>query len=618
MEIKNSQKIVQKFLLVDSTSTLSRINDLKNDYQKIISFDLESDRILTNNSINHEISEKFLSEDELISIDPACIDFCQWYNKNDGNTMLSYEKINLGSLFRAEFNNFLVPFLKKKITLENILKKFPNADFLCSDMIYQILSSLTQNAHPLEENPNSEPKFDKIQYNITNSISVNISRENFQKLKKISELLTSILIKKNQKKSGEKNIALIEFDPVKYQTIFQESISLKERIFLYNRRRPMIHNRRSLKILKQSHVIPYITNKKSSQQSESSINIIKNEIIKKAEVFFQNDEFFDSFFQFQGTSFWQPLKPFLVHFFNTKIFDSIFEIENAKMFLADKKPSVIILLSENGTTEQIMLQITKESKIETILLQHGAMLDSPSAKNYNKILGGNLPIESSKFFAWGNTSAKYSLKSEIPNDKIIAVGSPNLDRIFLQKNDIIKKSNNVLLLATGPRNQQCVGHNVNEWKKYENLIKKICHIVSKNNLDLVIKRHPDMGEPEFSDDMFVEFPNVKVFKNTEISDLLLSANFVVSVGFSSSIFEAQILEKPVISIIADHDVYGSPNTVSQSCLETELINFEENFTKLINDSELYQQLVQKANNQLKENFNNIGQSAKKILNSLEN
>ena len=67
MEIKNSQKIVQKFLLVDSTSTLSRINDLKNDYQKIISFDLESDRILTNNSINHEISEKFLSEDRIKS-----------------------------------------------------------------------------------------------------------------------------------------------------------------------------------------------------------------------------------------------------------------------------------------------------------------------------------------------------------------------------------------------------------------------------------------------------------------------------------------------------------------------------------------------------------------------
>ena len=29
MEIKNSQKIVQKFLLVDSTSGLSRINDLQ-------------------------------------------------------------------------------------------------------------------------------------------------------------------------------------------------------------------------------------------------------------------------------------------------------------------------------------------------------------------------------------------------------------------------------------------------------------------------------------------------------------------------------------------------------------------------------------------------------------
>ena len=183
---------------------------------------------------------------------------------------------------------------------------------------------------------------------------------------------------------------------------------------------------------------------------------------------------------------------------------------------------------------------------------------------------------------------------------------------------LVKKSNTVLLLATGPRDQQSVGHNVNEWNKYENLIKKICSVVAKHNLDLIIKRHPDMAESNFSKNFSQEFPSVKILKHAEILDLLLLSKIVISVGVTSSIFDAQALEKPVISVIVDHDVHGSPKSVSQSCIEIKINDFEENFSKLVNDSQSYQQVVQNANNELKENFNNIGQSAKKIFDSLKN
>ena len=48
---------------------------------------------------------------ELLSIDSLCIKFCQWYNHNNGNKLLSFEGINLGSLFRVEFYNFLIGIL---------------------------------------------------------------------------------------------------------------------------------------------------------------------------------------------------------------------------------------------------------------------------------------------------------------------------------------------------------------------------------------------------------------------------------------------------------------------------------------------------------------------------
>jgi len=619
MEIKNNPKRDQSFLLVDSTSTLSEINKLKNNCQKIISFDLESDRLLTDNSINHEISENFVTDEELKSIDSACINFCQWYNENNGDRLLSYEGINIGSLFRVEFNNFLIPFLKNFIILIKIVKNFPDVNFLCSFAIYQILSKLTKNVQSLDEKSlESQLVWDKIQYNITDSISLKISKENFQKLKKISEIVTSIFLKDSNEKTDGKSFALIEFDSVKYETLFLESKKSKEKIFLYNRHRPIIYNRKSFKILKNSHVIPYISSKNSLKYSESDMALTKNKILKDSQTFFQNDEMFNSFFQFQGMPFWQSLKPFLIHFFNKKILDSISEINYAKKFLLGKKPSAIILLSENGVTEQIMLKLAKKFSIQTILLQHGLMLDNPSAENYNKILGGNLPVNSTKFFAWGNSSAEYVLQSIGYNDKIEIVGSPNIDRVFLQRKNISKKSNTVLLLATGPRNQQSVGHNVNEWNKYENLIKKICSVVAKHNLDLIIKRHPDMAESNFSKNFSQEFPNVKILKHAEILDLLLLSKMVISVGVTSSIFDAQALEKPVISVIVDHDVNGSPKSVSQSCIEIKISDFEENFSKLVNDSQSYQQTVQNANNELKENFNDIGQSAKKIFDSLKN
>ena len=106
-------------------------------------------------------------------------------------------------------------------------------------------------------------------------------------------------------------------------------------------------------------------------------------------------------------------------------------------------------------------------------------------------------------------------------------------------------------------------------------------------------------------------------KRGEISELLLISKIVISVGISSSIFESQILKKPVISIIVDHDVYGSPNSVKQSCFETSINDFETNFTKLVMSSKTSQKIVENADKSIRKNFSNIGKSSKIILESLD-
>ena len=100
----------------------------------------------------------------------------------------------------------------------------------------------------------------------------------------------------------------------------------------------------------------------------------------------------------------------------------------------------------------------------------GGILDNDNAYNYNKIIGGNLPELSNKFLVWGPSTFENITHSSFPKDKIMHSGSPNLDRILEQKKSIDEDPRTIVLLATAPRNQQCVGHDVNQWESYESLI----------------------------------------------------------------------------------------------------------------------------------------------------
>ena len=99
----------------------------------------------------------------------------------------------------------------------------------------------------------------------------------------------------------------------------------------------------------------------------------------------------------------------------------------------------------------------------------------------------------------------------------------------------------------------------------------------------------------------------------EILDLLLESQYVISMGFSSTILEAQVLDKPVISLSVDHDVYETPKNVLDSCLVSDIENFEENFVQLIKNSEFCEKIIKNSNKQLESDFTNIGNSAENIL-----
>ena len=613
MQSKISNEEYSDILLLDSNITKKESKIFNGNFKKIITFDINSDRMLTEKKIPHIVSDDFIDNYDSKSIDSACLDLCQWYNKNNGNELLSYENINLGSLFRVEFHNFLIPIIKNFLILNKVNTLYPNSNFICSANIYQIANVLEMNSVPIDDKFfNVDLTWDKIQYNITDSISFGISKNNFMKLKNLSNTISNLIIKNQTNNNSKNNFALIEFDPIKYKKIFDESNSFHGKIHLYNRHRPIFYNIESLNIIRNSKVIPHLTSKKSLKKINSKINSLEKKFLSNLEEFLNDDEFFNLFFKYNGIELWKFIKPNIMKIFKKKTFDSIYEIEYAKNFLLENNLKSVILLSESGFTEQIIIGLSKKFPINIILLQHGISVFNSSSLNYNKILGGIIPLDSDYFFSWGKISSEYMEKLEFINSKIKLIGSPSLDKLIDKNNHYTKNSQNVLLLATGPRNQQSMGHNVNTWKKYESMIKSIHDSVSKHNLNLIIKRHPDIAENDFSPELYSELSDVKIIKNGDLSEFLLDSKIVLSLGLSSAILESQVLKKPFISILVDHDPYGTSEYMSNSCLETTPEKFDKTFSEIITNPDIISKLSQDGNHSVKESISNLG-SLSKIL-----
>ena len=609
---KNSTNI----LLVDSTLGDNELKNIKSSFKKIITFDLESDRNLISKNFLHEISDTCIDNPELKIIDSACLNFCQWYNENNGDEILSYQDVNLGSLFRVEFHNFLIPLLKIFLTLKKLKNLYPDHVFHCSQQLHKISKELGFNSIPLnDKSPDIELTWDKVQFNLTRSISMKISKKNYNKIKNFSKIITDLVIKKNYDKNLQNNFGFIEFDPIKYEKIFQESNNFKQTFHLYNRHRPIFYNTKSLKIIKNSKILPFIPSKDSLKTDEKLINnsckIILDNFYK-----FLNNVNFNSFFKLFEIEFWSFLKPILIKIFENKISESIYEIEYAKSFLLENKIKSVIILSESGFTEQIITKLAKNFSINVILLQHGIIVDNPSAFNYNKIIGGVLPIESDYFFSWGKISFGYIRQLDSVNSEIKLIGNSNLDRILSKNKQQQKISNNILLLATGPRNQQSVGHHVHVWNEYEKTIKSIYSSISNSNLNLIIKRHPDVAENDFSSEFYSHFSDVKIFKNGDLSELLNDSKLVISLGVSSGILESQILEKPVISIDAEYDVFGSTDYIPNSCLHLPIEKFENFLSKILAEPDKFDELMQKGKNSIYDNISNIGKSSQIMFDTL--
>ena len=303
---KNSESII----LFDSISDSDDLDHMiSNDVLKIISFDYDTHKILKDKKINHEISDSFLSKSDLKIIQKTAYSLSEWYNADVISKDVYYKGVNLGSLVKGELINILVNYIKKFFELYKISKQFDDFTFIGSETCCKIMKNFLKKTIKF---PNSKTKNSqqfpldlikiKMQIGIKNhSKEFGISKNLFKKLKSVSEKSSKLLLSKNSSiDETSKNVLIMEYDPIKYQSFFEQMPNSNLNFLIYNRRRPAIWNFQSYSLIKGSGCFIETENSLSNPNLKEIISNGRFQTETKMSDLFSKESFFKSFFLYRG------------------------------------------------------------------------------------------------------------------------------------------------------------------------------------------------------------------------------------------------------------------------------------------------------------------------------
>jgi len=616
---------INNIFLLDSNTDISKINLSDYDGLKIISFDYESHKILNQKNLEHLISDDLLSDTSLLIIQKNAYSLSQWYNEELLEGYLKYENVNLGSLVQSEFINILVNYSKRFQECLNIIKKYgTDVNYICGGLNYEIMSELSSKLIKIQYENSNDLFFPLDSLNIKMKIGIkNISKEFdipqniFKRLKKFSEE-SSRFLSNSVINSDKKTILLSEFSTLSYEPLFSQFPKSQLNTVVFNRRQPAIWNKKTFSIIKNSNVIienetTLITSKIKSKIKEDSVKIEQ-----KISKMFENSSFFTLFFSLDNHSFWKPFSLHFIKYFKERTKNFIHEIQISKQILKKYDFSLILILSEVGPNEKILLQLENSKNIPKLLLQHGLINDSIEGYEHN-VANGVIPIESNGGIVWGKVNENYLKKIGISSEKIHTLGTPLFDN-FKKIDSSLKNADYVLFATSGPTKEDSFDLTVKTIEKNFETIKQISEIVvTKYKMKLIVKIHPSPDEFDPTEILKKISPEIKIIKTGKISELIKNCKILIVVDESTSIIDAHLLNKPVLSISVKTEEFGIPTILKNgSCIKSELETFDENFSKIINDENVRKEIKENANESIKNYISNTPNNSKTLLTFLEN
>ena len=614
MDMKNWDSII----LFDSSCDINDLARDKIENSLIITFDYNSHKNLEKSHIDHIISDSYLDQYFISSNEKICQDLSEWYTQKSVEKILDYDGLNLGEFFYIELYELLIPFLKKFLEISKIFKENSNASFLTSQNLYDIIYSFSSNVKTLQRVNSIKSEFDYSHVDIpfklgSKSSHIRIGRSKYLKLLNTSEKFLNLTTKKQ---SDKPVILLPNISPQLYKEFFL-AIPESKNIFLkFDRISPSFWNYDTYSTVKKSGCI--IENLSSLMDNDIKKSISDSQIlIDKKLNLLDNLEEIKQFFSLNKISFWNAFRKTFFELLQNKFSELILEIEILKKLFLKHKFLCVLVKTETHVHDLIIIKFAKKQNIPVILLKHGIQTRSKNFLHHEKFYR-SIPVNASRCLVWGNADLNQLTENGVLRNNIEVLGSPFYDKIFQNKIPLYQESDNFILFATDFKaNHKLETITVQSMKKYEMIINSVYNSVMKHDKKLVIRPHPlkDIGEKELAKNLD---PGIKVVIGGSILPLIKSSSLVVVTDNSSVILEALALKKPVISIKIDKDLDDDEFCNADACIRTSIQDFESNLSKILQDDQFRNLVLQKGRAFLDDNLANQGLASVKTIKFLDN
>jgi hypothetical protein len=618
----NSKIMSNSLLLLENSSDVKTIlsNHPNLENFKIICFDIESNSLLSELGIKHELMENYLNSTDEAEIDTLALEKAlSWHTQKNFEDFLVFRNINLGWLLEIEIHQYLLQTIKHLIGILRIfeIEKPTNihASKFLSSLIHSINFEIGISIHTFLKSNSLKFYFDTVEIPInlgSKKFNLKTSRNFALKIKKTLEQLTNLFFNLKYKKnfSKKKHILLLEFNPIQYDILIKRIASLDDQLIFLNERRPAVWNLESLKILKKSNSkILNLTN--ISTNVNQKIQLEKSDFFKKLDDLFLLDHDFKDFFSIRGLSFWFAIKEDFIRTCKERFSEAIPRIISSEKFFENNKIDCILTMYNAGAEERAILSVAQKYNVSGILMQHGIY---PENLQHTKFLpvSGFVPNIGLKFASWGNEIKRYFIELGIDDDKLILVGSPRHDHFFNTK--ICTKNNNSILLATNI----IMGHTYKgiDSRIYHNFqvtLKEILKI--SNNIPekkLVVKLHPGKPPVDIISKILDEIkPPLEVSKTGNIFDHIINSDIVISTEFSTVLIDAMILKKPTITFLFDDKGFQNEKIIQSGATAyvKNIQEFSEVLNKILTDDDFQKNLVNKGTKFINNYMTNPGHSS---------
>jgi len=606
------------FFLFDSSNSIEDIEKLR-DEVTVITFDYESHNILKNKKIIHKISDEFMDAGTSKKITNRNYELIKWYELKIVKEELSFHGVNIPKLFTDELISSLLKLLKKIIEVKDICQKFPNSIFYASNELYDIILIFTDSITKINcKIKNEKFYFDEIQTSLTianKQFEFKISNQKYQKIKRFLENCYN-LINFNMLNQNNGFTLLVELNTEQFEDLIVKSREFNVSISYYGRRRPAIWNKKSFNIIRKSKCKIISTTNLMDRNHKFQVNKFTKNYL---EVFHKvlNHKSLYNFFNIFNIPIWPIVEKKIKELIEPRTKTVIEDILFAENLFKKFRPNSIVIISEAGKTEQIILSLAKKYDTPILHLQEGLHCDTIEAFQRTSSLGV-YPELADDYIVWGDIYEQDARKvGRIEELKIKKLGSPRFESL---KFDSKMNSEEYVLLATmPPQIEEINGLNVENLENYRKSIIKICNIILKKNKKVKIKLHPANEILDLSNFIKEKFSQIEVIHQGDINPLIRNCSELIVTGLSTVILQGQILKKPVISVPLIEYYWGEPSVYkTESCIISTVDRLDSILEKLAKDKEFRNKVIKNGDKYVASCLKNRGIVSEKIWEYIKN